>query len=168
VETLAPVLLFTSGTVAAALVGVFFTINQVPDVASYSGIFDQYVIRMIECQIEPIISEVTSSAGDPGNYVSVVDIDDGNTPVDYAQLMAYPTAISTKGSSSHYHRWVPTIALATYSGAFTSFSSVSNMWVDMASPNVQHYGLKAVASPAVATQGYTITSRLHVSFRARH
>lgn len=169
IETLPAFAIAASSITVPSYAGVTFTIAGVPDFASYSAIFDQYRIDMVELLAEPQVTEVTSVGGDVGEYVTVIDVDDANTPVSYADLCSYTSAIQTRGTQSHYHRWKPTVAVAVYSGAFTSFASTTSMWLDCGSPNIQHYGFKfaSQASPGVA-QNYIANVRLHCSWRARH
>jgi len=146
-----------------------FTVANIPDWSSYSSLFDQYMIRLIEVLIEPTVTENTSTAVYAGSLSTVVDLDDSNPPTSVADLGAYTNLQIGTGTKSHYHRWVPTIATAVYSGAFTSFGAAEHTWVDVASPNVQHYGLKGAATATVGGAfGYTYTYKLHISFRARH
>jgi len=168
IEMSQAVLLATSSTVAPVFNSVLFTIAGVADFSAFSAVFDQYRIRMIEVTIEPQLSEVTTPAGDPGEWISVVDIDDSNVPTSYADLTSYSSAIQTKGTHAHYHRWVPSVAVAVYSGAFTSFASTTSMWLDVASSTIQHYGLKVGFQQTALAQNYTLIQKLHVEWRARH
>lgn len=148
-----------------------FTVNEVGDFVSFSGVFDQYRIACIEVLIEPQITETISGpSADPGEYITCVDIDDANAPSSLADLAGSTTAVQTRGTQSHYHRWVPGVAVAVYSGAFTSFASTDSMWLDCGSPSIQHYGIKAGSSISgtTGTQSYFLQARFHVMWRARH
>lgn len=57
------------------------------------------------------------------------------------------------------------MAVAVYSGAFTSFANAPSSWIDSGSPNVQHYGLKAAVTATAAVQTYNLQVRARVSFR---
>lgn len=170
VETLPVAPLFTTSSTVPTFGSAFFTVSSLADITGYSNLFEQYRITRIEVLIEPQVSETTNTSADPGEYISVVDIDDANTPTSYPDLGSYTTAVQTRGTQQHYHCWTPTVAVAVYSGAFTSFAATTSMWLDMGSPNIQHYGLKAGAPvvPAGGIQSYLYQARLHVSFRGRH
>jgi hypothetical protein len=146
----------------------YFQVSSVNDVNSFGAVFDQYRIHLIEVLIEPQVTEVTTPATDVAEYISVVDIDDANVPTVYADLCSYSTAVQTRGTLSHYHRFVPGVAVAVYSGAFTSFASTTSLWLDMGSPNIQHYGLKIGSLPSSVTQSYYMQVRMHVMWRGRH
>jgi len=160
--------LTTSAVGANTYSGFYFTISMVNDFSSFSALFDQYKINLIEVLIEPQVSEVTTVATDVGEYYSVVDIDDATAPTVLADMGSYPSVVQTRGTQSHYHRWVPTVAVAVYSGAFTSFAATTSMWLDCGSSSIQHYGLKGGSGPASVAQTYTYQARLHCSWRARH
>ena len=168
IETLPVSTSFTSSGAVPTFGAVNFTISQITDVSSFTALFDQYRIDLIEVLMEPQVTEVTTAAADVGEYISVVDIDDSNVPTSYGDLCSYSTAQQSRGSMSHYHRFVPGVAVAVYSGAFTSFASTTSMWLDCGSPTIQHYGIKLGALTAPVTQSYFMNVRLHVSWRARH
>lgn len=168
VETIAPSVLMTSSATVPVYGSAQFVLANVGNSSSYTDLFDQYRIVLIEALIEPVISETITPSGDTGEWVSVVDIDDATQPNNYNDLTNYTTAVQTRGYSSHYHRWVPTIALAAYSGTFTSYASAENQWLDAASPNVAHYAIKAGTGVAIVPQAYILTCRFHLEFRTRH
>lgn len=145
-----------------------FSIASVTDISSYTTLFDQYIIRCIEVLIEPQVTETTSASTSVGDYISVVDLDDNSSPTTYNDLCSYSEVAQSRGTMSHYHRWRPTYAIAAYSGAFTSYASTDSNWIDCASPGVLHYGIKAASAVSTTTQTYSIQTRLHLSFRARH
>lgn len=58
------------------------------------------------------------------------------------------------------------MAVAVYSGAFTSFSNAPAGWIDAASPGVQMYGIKTAMTTSTAIIGYTINIKAIVSFRS--
>jgi len=168
VETLPVVIFLATSAAVPSFASILFTASQIPDFTSFSAIFDQYRIRMIEVLIEPQINEVLTIANDVGELASVVDIDDANVPTAYNDLMSYPSVVQMRGSQSHYHRFVPSIAVATYSGAFTSFAASTSMWLDCGSSSIQHYGIKAGAPTVANVQSYFYSAKLHMSWRARH
>jgi hypothetical protein len=167
VESISPATLMTSSGSVPVFGSAFFQLSNVSNVSTYTGLFDQYMIRTIEVLIEPAVTEVTSSASITGEWTSVVDIDDATLPTSYNDLQNYTTAVQTGGTLSHYHRWTPTVALAAYAGTFTSYASADNQWLDCASPSIQHYGIKAGCLTS-ASQPFTMTCRFHLSFRTRH
>jgi hypothetical protein len=137
--------------------------NASPAYTEYTGLFDQYRIRLIEAWLEPIAAQGTTVFGP---VASAIDLDDANSPGNLASVQAKQDSLTSYGGSSHYHRWVPHCALAAYSGVFTSFANVTAPWIDSASPAVQHFGLKYAALPTPAAVPYRLNVRMHLSFRA--
>jgi hypothetical protein len=127
-------------------------------------VFDQYKILEIEVWIEP--SVVMSPMSASTVFYTAVDLDDANVPTSSDQLVNHAAVVSSETGTAHYHRWVPYMALAAFSGAYTSYTSSKPQWIDAASPGVQHFGIKmAVPLPDGIPRAYTITSRMLVAFR---
>jgi len=127
-------------------------------------IFDQYRIDEIEEWIFPSLIGNTTQAFS-GLLATVVDYDDATVLSTYAQAEDYTNCVHGPASEGHYRRFQPHVAIAAYSGTFTSFSNVVAPWIDLASPSVQHYGLKAAVQPSGVAMGYSTVTRIHVSFR---
>lgn len=167
VGQLNPQTLVASSATVPVGAGLAFTVSALDNFSSLSNVYDQYYIYLIECLIEPQVSEVTTGTTTVGNYVTAVDIDDATAPTTYLQLAGYSSAQSSRGTMSHFHRWAPEFAVSAYSGTFTSFASTKG-WVDCASPNVQHYGLKAMTDTSAVPQYYVVYIKYHVMFRVIH
>jgi len=139
---------------------------QASDFAGTSNlvtVFDQYRIDQLECWFDFMDLSV------PGNYpafMTTVDLDDANTPTSVGQISDKLGAVVTAGPSGHYHKWRPHIAVASYSGAFTSYSNVPSGWIDSASPSVQHFGIKAATVSTGSAFQIAMTVRAVISFRA--
>jgi len=143
-----------------------FAYSQLTQQASLTAIFDQYRLAMVEVTFQPEIS-ITAPSQAPPLLFTVVDLDDSAT-ITTAQYKEYPGCQETMAIRRHKHTFVPHIAVAAYSGAFTSFKNEPAPWIDVASPAVQHYGVKYgfSAEPSAATAfGYAIKVRYHFQFR---
>jgi hypothetical protein len=154
----------SSSTISAVYSGTSFVISSFSDYAQYLGLFDQYKIDMIEAWLEPVVSQSTISSN-TGELYSAVDLDDANPPTSLTSVEGKQTSLVTNGLDGHYHKWIPHVAVATYSGAFNSYGNVSSTWIDSGSPNVQHYGLKVGITPTAANTVYSLTVRAVVSFK---
>lgn len=141
-----------------------FSLNDFSNASEYTGLFDQYKIEQFEVWIQPLNSASTVNAN-TGYFASAVDLDDANAPTSVVQVEGKQNAISTNGYDGHYHRWNPHIATAVYSGAFTSFANEEACWIDVASPSVQHYGLKYATSVTGSVITYRLSLRARVAFR---
>ena len=140
--------------------GLSLALNQFARYAEYVGLFDQYRFEQIEVWLNP--NQVSASA--QAEIATCVDLDDATTPTLYEHVIAKQGSLSGSGQAGHYHKWKPHVAVAVYSGAFTSFANAPASWIDSGSPGVQHYGLK-VASGLGAVIGYNLDVRAVVSFR---
>jgi len=154
---------FQSSTTVPSFGGFQFSASQFSGLTTALTVFDQYCFRQIEVWIEPIAAQ--GSTVFP-NFVSAVDLDDANNPTTLGQVSNHQGAIETLGGNGHYHKFVPHIAVASYSGAFTSFTNDVASWIDSASPSVQHYGIKTGLSSSPVSVTYNIIARAVVDLRA--
>lgn len=152
----------TSSTTVEVKVGGYFILNNLNDITSLGNVFDQYRIDEIEAWLEPTV-QVDGTA--LGQLLSNVDYDDAAAPGSVAAHAEASNIITTNGLTSHYHRWKPHCAIATYAGAFTSYANVVSPWIDFASPSVEHYGLKASTSVAGTAHVYTLRYRYHFTVK---
>lgn len=156
--------------------GVYFKLSDLPNYAEFTALFDQYRITRISISFLPmsncnILSAITSSdTGNPGIFGTVLDFDDANAPTTLAELQQYQTFSYQPAVTRRVHRrsFKPRIASAVYAGAFTSFANMKDIWIDVASPNVQYYGLKyymdqydAITTPQI----YQVMATYYVQFR---
>jgi hypothetical protein len=140
-----------------------FQIAMLDNYTSFLAIFDQYRIDMIEAWIYTGQSGVTSVSSEIF-FCTVVDYDDSIVPSSFGQLEDYQNNLTTQTTWSHYRKFIPHVAVATYSGSFVSFGNVENQWIDSSSPAVLHYGLKFAynnSTPITTVANY----RFHVSYR---
>jgi hypothetical protein len=140
----------------------YFTLANCANYGAFTNLFDQYMIEEIEVWIEP--NNVVNDSSQ-GAVASAIDLDDVTVPSTFANVAQKQGALIS-GLSGHYHRFIPHIAIASYAGAFTSYTNCEPMWIDGASPNVQHYGLKTAAVAGSTAVSWTLTSRFLVAFRA--
>lgn len=156
---------FTTSNVATVYYSNYFTLNGWSNYTEYTSLFDQYKIEEIECWIEPFETQSSVQALS-GTLTSAVDIDDANTPTTIASVQDHQGAIVTNGVCGHYHRWKPHMAIAVYSGAFTSFANAPASWIDCASPGVQHYGVKTAITATTNAIPYSLIAKALISFRS--
>jgi hypothetical protein len=134
--------------------------------SSLANVFDQYMIDEIEYILMPrLLTQDGSSLSNAGLVASVIDYDDANSLTTFAQALDYTNCIVGAGIQAHYRCFKPHVAIATYSGAFTSYGNVANQWLDCSSSTVQHYGIKIAAEPTSSALIYDEIVRYHISFR---
>jgi len=145
----------------------YFTVGALNQISNFTGMFDQYKIILIECTIglSTTGTVATASAAAASQYCSYIDYDDATAPASYASAIENQNANTTTVIESHYHKFVPHIAVASYSGTFTSFTNEVAPWIDAASTGVQHYGLKVAAQAASTVNPIVFTAKLHMLWR---
>jgi len=121
---------------------VYVTLSSLPQTSSFATIFDSWRVLQFTVRFVPSLSMLTAVANPP--LLTVIDYDDATAPTTTGALRAYDTLLVTPfGQAGGYvERTVnPKIAIAAFSGAFTSYAQASK-WVDCASPGIQWYGVK--------------------------
>jgi len=125
-----------SGAVSVTLAG-FVSATE------FTNLFDSYRFAQLTVQFIP-----TASMG--GILYSVLDYDDSNVLVGLPAVLEYDTLHIVQGGQMQTRVFTPRVALAAFGqSVFTSFAQRSLVWIDTASPNVPHYGVKWFF-PAVA------------------
>lgn len=141
-----------------------FSIANIANSAIYLACFDQYRFDEIEIWIEPT-QGAASVPTNVGILATTIDLDDANTPSSFGVVESSQSAIVSSSMAGHYHKWQPHMAVAVYSGAFTSFANAPADWIDSGSPNVQHYGIKGAISGTTSVSLWQFQARVKLSFR---
>jgi len=164
IQTTATPVTITSSAVATTYGNVNFILNLLDQYSSFTSVFDQYRIRMAEVAFRPRTIPLLA-ATNTGLFATVLDFDDGNNLTTFAQAEDYENAMIGKGDEPQRRTLIPHAALAAYSGAFTSFANVQDMWIDAASSGVVHYGIKTAWTQTDVAYTTDITVRYWVEFR---
>lgn len=154
----------SSGTTGDSFYAKAFSLNDFAGSTSYLTVFDQYRFDQLEVWLEPA-NGTTSDTFYP-LLITCVDLDDANLPSTINQVEDHQQSLSGEGQAGRYHKWNPHMAVAAYSGAFTSYKNEPAGWIDSASPSVQHYGFKAATYSNGFVWSYQLTVRALISFRA--
>jgi len=148
-----------------------FQLNDLADYTSFQVIFDQYKIDKVQVQIRPI-GRAQPIVGINTEKIpllfTVIDYDDATAPTGTSQLKEYSNC-NVSLYETVVATFAPHMALAAYSGAFSSFANVGPTWIDIANPSVQHYGLKLACEAGLSGQTllqyWDIQFKYQVSFR---
>jgi hypothetical protein len=162
VDTFSIINFLTASSTAPVGVGQYFSLAQFPSYTEYTQCFDQYRIDQLEVWMEPNGSQEAVN----GVLVTAIDLDDVATPAGPTSIQDKQGALVADGNQGRYHRFLPHVAVAEYSGTFTSYGNVPATWIDSVSINVQHYGFKAATGIQTNPLGYNLTCRAVISFRA--
>jgi len=157
-------LVLTSSAGGATFFAKSFVFSDLPQVTSFTALFDQYKIDSIEVWITP--TSTTNLNQTVVLYDAVVDYDDDTTPTTINQLLNYTNCVQQTATSGVYFRFVPHVAVAAFGGGvFTSFKNERASWIDSGSPAVRHYGIKMACTSAVNTVVFELRGRMHFSTR---
>jgi hypothetical protein len=159
---------FTQVALTDAQLAFAFALNQCYGYADLTATFDQYRLKAVSVAFMPNVASLGAGNTTPRLW-TCIDYDDNNN-VARAAIEQYDTCICAPPGTGVVRTLKPRMAVAAYSGAFTSFANMQDQWIDAASPSVQHFGVKAVmeggASGQTALQTYTTSLTLFWEFRA--
>jgi hypothetical protein len=144
-----------------------FTVNSIEDIASYAACFDLYRITRIEVSIRAMSALAIPTGTLPYTYlVTAIDLDDSAAESTVSRVLNYQSAKIVRPGQDLTFNFVPRVATALYSGAFSSYGSLASPWIDAASLTVQHYGLKTgiIQSTSSNAHGWYIFATLFVDF----
>jgi len=155
---------FATSTSTPTFGAIAFNLQNVNQYSALQLIFDQYRLSDIEVWLVPQVSEAVSSAS--GTLYSVIDLDDSVALTSVSQFGDYSNAVFTPVKTGHYRHFQPHVAIAAYSGAFSSFANVPSPWIDTSSSTVQHFGIKYGSSiTTVLSVAFDIYYRFKLEFR---
>jgi len=127
------------------------------------AIFDQWRITQIEVWLKP---SPTNQVGTVAQTVyTVIDYDDSTNLASEAAAQGYTNVTMTAVNEGVYRRFKPHTATAAYQGAFTGFTNTTDQWIDSGSPNVQHFGFKALVTSAATIVNWDLEYRIWAQFR---
>lgn len=142
-----------------------FRLNDLPQYAEFTNLFDQYRIKRVTLHLVPQATESIPSAAMNGVMFIVRDYDDANTlstNLDYMQYQNLEISNLVFNGVKQISL-VPRIAVATYGSAFTSYGN-TEMWLDVASPAVEHYAIKIGMSTSTAVMTYQVLVKYELEF----
>jgi hypothetical protein len=153
---------FTSSITVPIYNANYVTLNSFTNTAEYVGLFDQYRFVEIEMWIEP---ETSSSTTIAPIWWSAVDYDDATIPSSIQSVAGKQSATASSSDAGHYHRFRPHVAVAEYSGSFTSYGNVPSTWADCGSPNIQNFGVKTAVNIDGVARTFQVVVRAIVEFK---
>jgi hypothetical protein len=153
----------TTSTTLTVFTGTGFVISSLDQISSLTAIFDQYRITCIEIWLIPDTNANNST--NAGEIMTVIDYDDAGNSITPTTALDYQNVQVGKCADGHYRKFVPHVAVAAYSGAFTSFCNEVSPWIDSSSTGVIHYGLKVASTTTTSAIAYDLMYRVHCEFR---
>lgn len=155
----------STSNVAPSFGAVYATLSQSYLSASFQTVFDSWRVLQFTVRLVPQFMPSPGITYPP--LLTVIDTDDANNAATTNALRAYDTLQEVKFGSYVERTVNPQVALAAYSGTFTSYAS-AKPWIDVASPSVQWYGVKygIDATTATLANAYAIEMDVVFQFRA--
>lgn len=147
-----------------------FRLDQCNQVATFSALFDQYRIDMVEITFLPRAMHnlaAGSGFGAANSYywLSAVDHDDATVPAALSTLREYgncKTHSATKGDVVKIMVKPRVADILFNNGVTSSYGARISPWIDMAYTGTEHYGLKIAMPPsgaALTTVAYEVQVR---------
>jgi hypothetical protein len=162
----------TQSSVSAVFNTINFTLSgTVTDYSSLAVCFDQYRLKMVEFILNPRVTQLGLPATTPamgGFLYTVIDYDDSTMPTLVTQALGYSTCIVTPYNMPVRRCFKPRIAVSAYNGSFTGYTNLADQWIDSASNNVAHFGVKVSldTSPSTSLQVFDAIIRTDWEFRS--
>jgi len=149
----------TSSNTTSTGTGFYCALSALAGYTDWAACFDAYKILQIRMYFQPTGTAIASAP-----IQSAIDYDDYSAPT--AGVLEQYDSFQTVPFGQYFERtFNPRIAVAAYSGAFTSFANQRAGWLDIASPNVQHYGLKIYIPVVNTVSSMVVTAQVHCQFR---
>jgi hypothetical protein len=143
-----------------------FSLGSLPDYTEFTALFDTYRITSVRLCFYPLFLDTSATVPYPPIH-TVIDYDDNNT-LAITILNEYDSLQVVQIGQFFERTLTPRIASAAYgAGAFTSYMQPkAKTWIDCASPNVTHYGLKyAIGIAGAANAVWQVTAHYSLEFR---
>lgn len=173
--------ILSNSTVADEKLALDFNLTDFLTSSEFTAIWDQYRILEIVVVFEAINTQVVNRPYDDTTTSNVVipfiatciDRDDASTGLaSYSDLMKRQGTRRHLATQSFKIRFTPTRLAMVYDSPTTTGYKIDRdkwAWLDCATPNIPHYGLKCAmqaATPGNAYQ-YNISFKAKVQFRGR-
>ena len=150
-------------------------LTQLPNYTELTSLYDQYMIKGIRVNIQPLLTEGIASAVSGSTNIwgypklsTVIDYDDSTIPASEDVYMQYSTLRQTGAFKEHKRYFKPKCRLAGLdAGATITANTVRGAnWIDTGVPTVPHYGLKVFQPGPIASGTPLVSSSIAYSVYA--
>jgi hypothetical protein len=146
-----------------------WALSDLAGYTEFTNLYDQYRFECVKVNVTPALDRAllgSGSTGFNGILYHFADFDDDAAPSTEDDFTQRSNVHTETGVNRFGINIEPRVALAAYSGAFTSYAN-QRPWIDVASPGVRWYGWKlGVIGPVGEIQTYNISYEVVVSFRS--
>lgn len=143
-----------------------FNLSSLPNVAEFSNLFDRYKImgvklRVMFLQNSQDVGTSTTLSIPIIHYV--YDCDDASSPTSESEMLQ-KNFLKTRRLDKPFNYYLKPKATSEVfaSPSSTGYAVSKAMWIDMNSPNIPHFGLKAWISNGQATPSSTVIGRFRI------
>lgn len=148
------------------------SLNQVPSVSDFTGLYDQFKILAMKLTLIPRgtssdITPVGTAAGQSVGVFSVIDYDDNANLTSISQACQYQNMKMTRSHQQHSRYFKPRIDMGTVAAAGTQNAVNTRGWLDVATgSDVNHYGIKyALQIAPNAVQTFDLKVDYYLAFK---
>lgn len=151
-----------------------FSISQVPNVAEFTTLYDQYKINLVKWQLIPRGNQsdvgTSTTTGQLMGVFSALDYDDNSAPTSIQDIMEYQNARMTRSNQIHKRVLKPrarvNIVGSGGAGVNGQIFGSRNPWIDCNAPTTPHFGIKYVLQQLPAgTQIYDMKIDFYMAFK---
>lgn len=154
-----------------------FNLSQLPNYTEFTALFDQYRINKIKVTMYPHADNSQTPVNATNDFIPLIafctDTDDSTAPASVDELNQRSNVRYTKFNKP-ISIWIkPHVDTEIYRSAVTTgYGNIANAWIDSASSDIPHYGLKwAIMGDSETGLGansimkYEIVLQFYCSFR---
>jgi len=161
--------------------GLIFQLQDLPNVTSLTGLFDQYKIEKVSVEFMPcanaippnFISAANLTTGSAnirmaGRLLAAPDLDDALAWSSFNQGRQYNTAQEVEAYKTIKFTFKPRLAVGAFQGGVSTAYANQSSWMDCAYPGVPHYGAKWALSRYLGAQGalsYDVKTTMYIAMR---
>jgi hypothetical protein len=158
---------FTNSITTDTFYALSFKLTDLSNYADWLTVYDQYRIVNVEVHLIPTTYINTTVVTNRGVLWTCIDYDDDTAFTSVNDIVQFNNAhVHINDGTRKLVVINPHVALGVNSGGLVASGNVKSIWIDASSPNVNHYGFKAVMTTgAGGTLTYYVATRMIVEFR---
>jgi len=154
-----------SVTTSNVYASISFNLNDLPNVAEFTSLFDQYRINSIKWTLMPRGSSAEAGTNNSACKIfSVLDYDDDTAPTSIDTLLQYENCKTSNSLRDHSRSLRPKFARSVYQSALVTGYGQSSGWLDCDSTLIPHYGIKLAFQGTAGAQIFDVRIQYSVSF----
>ena len=148
------------------------SLGQVPGVADFTGLYDQYKILAMKLTLIPRgnQSDIGTASGTVAQSVgvfSVIDYDDNTNLTSISQACQYQNMKMTRSHQLHTRYFKPRILTSVQSNVSNLNSVNTRGWLDINDTQVNHYGIKyALQISPNSSQSFDLKVDYYLAFKS--